>query len=135
MKGRSENMWARWKAWAKQLKTQVFVLYLACRDERTPWFAKLFAVCVVAYAFSPIDLIPDFVPILGYLDELILLPLGVLLALTMVPDAVVRECRDKAEERMKKGKPKNWAAAVIIVLVWLIVLGWAAVLAYRHWFG
>jgi uncharacterized membrane protein YkvA (DUF1232 family) len=69
------------KSWAKKLKKQIFILYLAYKDKRVTWYAKLFTACVVAYAFSPIDLIPDFIPILGYLDDIILVPLGITLAL------------------------------------------------------
>lgn len=106
------------KTWAKRLKKQVFVLYFAYKDERTPWYAKLFAIAVVAYAFSPIDLIPDFIPILGYLDDVILVPLGVMLALRMMPADVLAESKGKAEERMKEGKPKNWVAGGLIILIW-----------------
>jgi len=86
----------RWKARARALKTEVHALLLACRDPRVPWRAKIVASLVVAYALSPIDLIPDFIPVLGYLDDLILLPLGLLLALKMMPPEVLRECRLKA---------------------------------------
>ncbi|TYP78227.1 YkvA family protein [Paenibacillus methanolicus] len=112
-------MIAQLKTWAKQLKKQVFVLYFAYKDVRTPWYAKLFAICIVAYAFSPIDLIPDFIPILGYLDDVILVPLGVLLALKLMPDAVLADARGKAEERMKGGKPKNWLVGGLIILIWI----------------
>jgi uncharacterized membrane protein YkvA (DUF1232 family) len=125
-------MFAKLKAWAKQFKSHIFVLYLAYRDDRTPWFAKLFSVCVVAYAFSPIDLIPDFIPILGYLDDVILIPLGVMLALKMLPELVIMECRVKAEELMKKGKPKNWFVGSLIVLIWILALGWIFLIAYRY---
>lgn len=120
------------KEWAKQLKRQIFILYFAYRDDRTPWFAKLFSACVVAYAFSPIDLIPDFIPILGYLDDVILVPLGVMLALKMIPDQVLEECRAKAQELMTKGKPKNWFVGSLIVMVWILVLGWISLAASRY---
>ena len=77
------------KAWAKNLKRQIFILYFAYKDERVPWYAKLFTACVVAYAFSPIDLIPDFIPILGYLDDVIIVPLGIMFALKMIPKNVL----------------------------------------------
>jgi uncharacterized membrane protein YkvA (DUF1232 family) len=73
------------KAWARNLKRHIFILYCACKDERVPWFAKLFTACVVAYAFSSIDLIPDFIPFLGYLDDVILVPIGIMIALKMIP--------------------------------------------------
>lgn len=121
------------KKWARQLKKQLFVLYFAYKDKRTPWYAKWFAVCVVAYAFSPIDLIPDFIPVLGYLDDVILVPLGVAVALKLLPAAVVRDCAELAEERAKRGKPKNWLAASLIIGVWGVALIWVSVSVYRNW--
>jgi uncharacterized membrane protein YkvA (DUF1232 family) len=112
------------KAWAKNLKRQIFILYYAYKDKRVPWYAKVFTVCVVAFAFSPIDLIPDFIPILGYLDDVILLPLGIMLALKMIPKSVVTDSEVKAEEMMKKGKPKNWIVGSIIVLIWGVITVW-----------
>jgi uncharacterized membrane protein YkvA (DUF1232 family) len=111
-----------WRLRARQLKTETYALYLACRDPRTPWHARLFAALVVGYAFSPIDLIPDFVPVLGYLDDLLLVPLGVLLALKMVPPAVWAESRARAREAMAAGKPVSRVAAVVIVMIWLAVV-------------
>jgi uncharacterized membrane protein YkvA (DUF1232 family) len=110
---------ATWRRRARALKLEVYALYLAYRDPRVPLHARLFAACVVAYAFSPIDLIPDFIPVLGYLDDLILVPLGVLLALKMIPAPVMAECRVKAQEALSQGKPVNKLAAAVIVLVWL----------------
>jgi uncharacterized membrane protein YkvA (DUF1232 family) len=92
---------------------------LAYKDPRVPLFPKVFAGIVVAYAFSPIDLIPDFIPVLGYLDDLILIPLGVYLAVRMIPPDVLAECRSEAQEVMKQGKPVNRTAAVVIVILWL----------------
>jgi uncharacterized membrane protein YkvA (DUF1232 family) len=117
-------MFNKMKIWARNLKKQIFILYYACKDKRVPWYAKLFTACVVAYAFSPIDLIPDFIPILGYLDDVILLPLGILLALKMIPKNVLSECEAKAEERMNGTKPKNWIAGSIIVLIWGVIVLW-----------
>ena len=113
----------RWKQAARRLKTEVYALYLAYRDPRTPWYARIFAGLVAGYAFSPIDLIPDPIPILGYLDDLVLIPLGVKLALGMIPQEVMGECRIKAEEVMAQGKPVNWVAAAVIVLIWLALAG------------
>lgn len=110
-------MLATWKDRARQLKTEVYALYLAYRDPRAPWYARAFAACVVAYAFSPIDLIPDFIPILGYLDDLVLIPLGIALALRMIPPAVMADCRARA--RATEEKPVNWVAAAVIVAIWL----------------
>jgi uncharacterized membrane protein YkvA (DUF1232 family) len=117
-------MFKKIKAWAKNLKRQIFILYYAYKDDRVPWYAKVFIASVVAYAFSPIDLIPDFIPILGYLDDVILLPLGILLALKMIPKDVLSDCEVKAEKRMKEGKPKNWIAGSIIALIWMVITVW-----------
>jgi uncharacterized membrane protein YkvA (DUF1232 family) len=109
----------RLKKRARSLKAEVYALYLAYRDPRVPLFARIFAACVVAYAFSPIDLIPDFIPVLGYVDDLILVPLGIALALKMIPPPVMAECRVRAKEVMAEGRPVNRVAAAIIVAVWL----------------
>ena len=112
------------KAWAKNLKRQIFILYCAYRDERVPWYVKLFTACIVAYAFSPIDLIPDFIPILGYLDDVIILPLGIMFALKMIPKDVISDCELKANEMMKNGKPKNWIVGSLIIFIWSIIILW-----------
>lgn len=111
------------KAKAKSLKKEVKVLFLAYKRPNVPWYAKVFAILVVGYALSPIDFIPDFIPILGYLDDLVLIPLGVALAIKLIPPDVLEECRAEAEEVFSKGKPKNWTAGVIIILIWLAVIG------------
>jgi len=102
-------------------------LYLACRDPRVPWYAKAFAALLVAYALSPIDLIPDFIPVLGYLDELVLLPLGVLLAIQMIPAEIFTEHRRQAAQVIER-PTSRWGAA-LIVAVWLIVAGAGVFLA------
>ena len=107
-----------WKQRARQLKIEVYALYLAYQDPRVPWVARIFTACVVAYAFSPIDLIPDFIPIIGYLDDLILIPLGIKIALSMIPANVMNESREKAHEIIRQGKPVNWVAAIVIVILW-----------------
>ena len=107
---------------AQALKTQTYALYLAYKHPDTPWYAKLFAGLVAAYAFSPIDLVPDFIPVLGYLDDLILIPLGVTLALKMIPEAVMDECRAEAEAMLADGKPVSRVAAVLIALIWVGVV-------------
>ena len=110
----------KWKRWAARLESETFALYLACRDPRMPWYAKLFAALVVGYAFSPIDLIPDPIPVLGYLDDLILVPLGVALAVRMIPEDVLSESRQKAREMVERGeRPVSRAAAAVIVVLWL----------------
>ncbi len=108
-----------WKAKARRLKQEVYALYLASRDRRVPWHARAAAVVVVAYAFSPIDLIPDPIPVLGYLDDLILVPLGIALVIKLIPPEVLQDCREKAAATMKAGKPKNWVAGGIIILIWV----------------
>ena len=110
----------KWKRRAKQLKIEIYAIYLAYKDPRVPWYARIFAACVVGYAFSPIDLIPDPIPILGYLDDLILIPLGVLLALKMIPKEVMTECRERSQEIMRQGKPINRIAAIVIIAIWIL---------------
>jgi len=122
----------RWRQRAKQLKLEVYALYLAYRDPRVPWHAKVFVACVVGYALSPIDLIPDPVPILGYLDDLVLLPLGVLAARRMIPTAVLREGRLRAEAVIQEGRPVNRIAAIVIVAIWLALGGATVWFLARH---
>lgn len=110
-----------WQQRVKQLKRETYAIYFACKDPRVPWYVRVFAGAVVAYAFSPIDLIPDAIPILGYLDDLVLVPLGIILVLKMIPPAVVAECRERAEAAVAEGKPRNWIAAVVIVAIWLLL--------------
>ncbi|HSB65905.1 MAG TPA: YkvA family protein [Anaerolineales bacterium] len=117
----------RWKERAYQLKTEVYALYLAYKNPRTPWYAKVFTAVVVGYAFSPIDLIPDPIPVLGYLDDLVLIPLGAYLVVKMIPTQVMEESRVKAKEVMAQGIPVNTLAAGVIVLIWIGVavgVGW-----------
>ena len=110
-----------WKRRVRQLKAETYALYLAYRDPRVPWYARLFAALVVGYAFCPIDLIPDFVPVLGYLDDLLLVPLGIWLALKLIPPEVMTEARERAQQAMAEGKPVNRAAAVVVVSIWLLL--------------
>ncbi|NLE99336.1 MAG: DUF1232 domain-containing protein [Anaerolineales bacterium] len=121
----------RVKQRAKQLRAETYALYLAYRDPRVPWYARVVAACVVAYAFSPIDLVPDFVPVLGYLDDLLLVPAGIALAIKLIPPDVLAESRERAAEALNEGRPTNWAAAVAIVVVWLALLALAATLVLR----
>ncbi len=121
----------RWKQRARQLKVEVYAIYIAYRDPRVPWYARIFAACVVGYAFSPIDLIPDPIPILGYLDDLILIPLGVALALKMIPTEVMAESREKAREIIRRGQPVNRTAAVVIVAIWIFLAILGIVLVVR----
>ncbi len=112
----------QWKAKTRQLRAETYALYLACRHPQVPWYAKLFAVCVVGYLFSPIDLIPDFVPVLGYLDDLILVPLGITLVLKMIPKTVWEECREEAQKTISQDRPRNWTAAGFIIAIWLFLI-------------
>ncbi len=120
-----------WKARTRQLKTEVYALYLAYRDSRTPWYARIFTALVVGYAFSPIDLIPDFIPVVGYLDDLVLIPLGAFLAVKMIPAQVMQESREKAKQVVAQGKPVNKVAALVIVLIWIGLAVLMGVVAYR----
>ncbi|MBU6392682.1 MAG: DUF1232 domain-containing protein [Planctomycetota bacterium] len=114
----------------RHLKAETFALYLAARDPRTPWYAKLLVAGIVAYALSPIDLIPDFVPVLGYLDDLILIPIGIALAIKLVPHQVLAECRARAQETIQNGKPVSRVAGAVIVVIWLILAALCIVWAY-----
>ncbi len=115
----------------RHLKRETYALYLAARHPRTPWYAKLFVAGVVAYAFSPIDLIPDFVPVLGYLDDLILIPLGIVVAIKLVPPEVLAECRIRAQEATANGRPVNRVAAVIIIGIWVLLAALCVIWAYE----
>ncbi len=119
-----------WKSRARELRAETYALYLAYRDPRTPWSARLLAALVIGYAFSPVDLVPDFVPVLGYLDDLVLVPLGMLLALKMIPPEVWAESRARAREETLSGRPVRWAAAVVVA-TWLLVLALVAVILWR----
>lgn len=98
-------------------------MYLCYKDPRTPWYARLIAILVVGYAFSPLDLIPDPIPILGYLDDVILVPLGIALVIRLMPENVLQECRENARHRLDDSHPKNWVAACFIILIWLLLFG------------
>jgi uncharacterized membrane protein YkvA (DUF1232 family) len=115
---------------ALQLKREVWALYLAARHPNTPWYAKLFVIALVAYALSPIDLIPDFIPVLGLLDELILLPLGIGLAMRMVPASVMAECRARALADATFSSRAGRVGAVVIVMLWLILIIVVAIWAH-----
>jgi uncharacterized membrane protein YkvA (DUF1232 family) len=127
-----------WKQRAQSLEVEVYALYLAYRDPRVPWYAKALAACVVAYAFSPIDLIPDPIPILGHLDDLVLVPLGVLAARRMIPADVLAEYRERAHLLIQQRKPVSRTAAAVIIGIWVLAAVAAAWLALRlvgvaHW--
>ena len=110
------------KEWARELKNNVMAMYFAMRHPETPAYAKVFAAIIVGYALSPIDLIPDFIPILGYLDEVILLPLCITLAIKMVPPQVLEACREEAKNNPQPAKPVMWVGACVIVMLWMMAL-------------
>jgi len=111
-----------WKNRARQLRVETYALYLAYRDPSVPWYAKVCVACVVGYALSPIDLIPDFIPVLGYLDDLVIVPLGITLALKMIPVPVMERCRARAKASLSQDRPKLWLGAAIIIAVWLLLI-------------
>jgi len=111
-----------WRKKVKSLKAETYALYLAYKDPRTPWYARLMLLIVVGYALSPIDLIPDFIPVIGSLDDLIIVSLGFFIAMKMIPKDVLKECRERAKERFGKPREKSWTAAIIIVAIWLLAI-------------
>jgi len=111
-----------WKTKTEQLKSEVVALYLAYKHPRTPWYAKVLAGLIIGYALSPIDLIPDFIPVVGYLDDLIIVPAGIALLIKIIPRDILEESRAKAQSDFLNRKPKNWIAAIIIVLIWLLAI-------------
>ena len=107
---------------AQKLTTDVPAMFLALKHTATPWYAKIMAAMVVVYALSPIDLIPDFIPILGYLDDLIILPALIALTIKLIPGEVIAECRAQSEGVWQGGKPQKWYYAVPFVLIWVAVI-------------
>ena len=120
------------KEFAKRLKRELFVLYLSYKDKRTPWYAKVLAICVVAYACSPIDLIPDFIPVLGYLDDIIVVPLGISLSLKLIPFTILEDNREKADLLRKNGKPTNWLVGALFIVIWLLFAVWIGKAAMNY---
>jgi len=116
------------RRWADDIRGEVLALYLAIRDPRTPWYAKFLGVCIVAYALSPIDLIPDFIPALGYLDDLLVVPAGLWLVRRMIPRQVLIEARQRARQIQVKGR---WLGVVIVLFVWLMVAALTGLIAWR----
>ena len=110
-------MLERAKQWARNIKRDVIALWIAARDPRVPWYAKALAMAVAAYALSPIDLIPDFIPVLGYLDDLLIVPLGILLVVLLIPAALMTEFRERAET--VRIRPRSLIAAAIIIMLWI----------------
>jgi len=107
----------KWKQWARSIKRDAIALYFAARDPRTPWYVRAIALAIAAYAASPIDLIPDFIPVVGYLDDLIVVPLGIALVIRLIPPEVMAEHRDRAMQAQER--PVSWSAAIAIILIWI----------------
>jgi uncharacterized membrane protein YkvA (DUF1232 family) len=112
---------ASWKEKVKRFRSDAYALYLAFKDRRTPWYVKAFLILIVAYALSPVDLIPDFIPVVGYLDDLIIVAGGIYLAIKMVPGGVLEECRRRAVTE-KLSTRARWIAAGVIIFIWLLVI-------------
>lgn len=123
-------MLSRLKQWSRALKRDAHAIYLAARDPRVPWPAKALGIAVAAYAFSPIDLIPDFIPVLGYLDDLIIVPLGIALVVKLIPPELMREHRARAIAA--QNRPVSIAGAALVIMVWLAALAFTALAAYRY---
>ena len=121
----------RLKQHAKRLKSETFVLYSAARHPETPWYAKLLVAAIVAYAISPIDLIPDFIPVVGYFDDMVIIPLGITLAIKLVPPHVLAECRARHQEDVVHGKHASRVAGIVIVIIWLVVAALLMVWIYK----
>jgi uncharacterized membrane protein YkvA (DUF1232 family) len=125
-------MFDRIKIWAQTLKRDAYAVYLAARNPNTPWYVKVLAVVVAAYAFSLIDLIPDFIPILGYLDDLILVPLGIWLVVSLIPEQAMAEYRAKAGEVMQRPRGGK-AAAIAIMAIWMFGAALLCSLGLSRW--
>jgi uncharacterized membrane protein YkvA (DUF1232 family) len=119
------SMWSGLQGWARLIKRDTVAIYLAVRDRRTSWYAKAVGMIVVTYALSPIDLIPDFIPVLGYVDDLLVVPLGIWITVKLIPNSVMEDCRARAERI--EARPVSWIAAAVIVGVWIAaaaLIGW-----------
>ena len=127
------NLLPKLKEKASQLKCELHALWLAYSDVRTPWYARVMVVCIIAYALSPIDLIPDPIPVIGHLDDLILIPLAVAVAIRMIPDSVMADCRERARQTsFNKPRHWRWAGAMFVVIVWLLIAAWVLRLIHRR---
>jgi uncharacterized membrane protein YkvA (DUF1232 family) len=124
---------ARWRSWARRLEQEALAVWLAAKDPRMPWSAQLVGLVVAAYAFSPIDLIPDAIPVLGLLDDVVLVPLGLWLAVKLTPPEVLADARAEAAERLAHGLPVSRTAATIIVILWIATAGALGWWAWTAW--
>jgi uncharacterized membrane protein YkvA (DUF1232 family) len=130
---KTQGVFASLRDKVRALEADTYALYLASRDPRVPWPAKAVAALTAAYALSPIDLIPDFIPVIGYLDDLVIVPLGIALAIRLVPPAILAEHRAEAALRFAQGGPRSRLGAIFVALVWVLVVVWLArVLWPRH---
>jgi uncharacterized membrane protein YkvA (DUF1232 family) len=123
-------MLEKWKQWARTIRRDAHALYLAARDPRVPWCAKALAIAVAAYALSPIDLIPDFVPVLGYVDDLIIVPLGIALVIRLIPPEIMTQHRDMASAAQER--PISRAAGMTIIAIWIVAIGLTGWIAMRY---
>lgn len=123
----------KWKELVRRLKEDIYTLYLASGDPRIPFMAKVVLVLTIAYAFSPIDLILDFIPVLGYLDDMLLLPLGIWLSIKLLPDEVVVEYRQRARQQLERPLKTNYSMAIVFVIIWLLI-GYGAYRMYINRF-
>ena len=121
----------RWNEWVAQLKKDTYALYLASRDPRVPLAAEIIVILVVAYVLSPIDLVPDFIPVLGYLDDMVLVPLGMAVAIRCIPPDIWQDCRNKAGDRLASALPRKRAMLIVIASVWAGIITLLAFLALR----
>ena len=121
------SLWNRLKAWARRMKRDILAIYLARQDPRVPRLAKIMAMVTAGYALSPIDLIPDFIPVLGYLDELIILPVFIYVTIRLIPPDIMVELRAQADQRLAENRPRSMTGAFVIILIWMSI---AALVAY-----
>jgi len=128
---RSSGLIDRWRVRVAELRAETFALYLACRDPRVPWLPKLLAGVILAYLLSPIDLVPDFIPVLGYVDELVLVPIGLALVRRLIPHAILAEHRGEAARRLSERPPRSRLGAAIVMVVWLAVCVWIGSVVWR----
>jgi uncharacterized membrane protein YkvA (DUF1232 family) len=129
--GHDMNESGTWKRWASELKKNIYALYLASRNPNVPLLAKIIIGVVVAYALSPIDLVPDFIPVIGYIDDLLLLPLGIWLAIKLIPKDVWRECQLLAREQVSE-LSSNRCAAAIIVIIWILIVIFLMLISWKY---
>jgi uncharacterized membrane protein YkvA (DUF1232 family) len=122
---------SKMKEWTTRLKNEVYAINLARKDPRVPWYAKGLAVCVIGYVFSPIDFIPDFVPVLGLLDDIVVIPLGAALVIKLIPAEVMADCRQKALEASQSLNQQNWLVGGIIIFIWIALLALILILLRR----